>query len=147
MKTTLKESELKNIIKEAIIKEMKMGKIGKALTTAALASSLSGCGTANYAGTGIGYASNDTLARDKAYVAAGIDASRKNNSTFSDSIVYAKMHDNDAASEKVEVTQPADTETTFYENNINYNTKRRGDYYKTSNKFSGTTRKGNNNKD
>lgn len=122
----------KNSKKQLTLKHMK-----KIFIFVAIAMALSSCGASKYAGEGKGSSNNEQVSKDLAYLAAGVEASRKNNSTFSETISRTIEDENGESSTMYVSTQTAKTKTTFYDNQIETETHRKGGTYNSTTTFNG----------
>ncbi len=107
----------------------------------AIIAALTSCGTAKYAGVGKGTSNNEQVSKDLAYIAAGIEASRKNNSTFSETITNVTEDSNGESTTKYVSTQTAETATEFHDNQIETKTRRHGSSYTSRTTFNGRAKK------
>lgn len=107
----------------------------------AIVIALSSCGAAKHAGEGKGLSNNEQVSKDISYLSAGVEASRKNNSTFSETISRTVEDENGESTTKYISTQTAKTKTDFYDNQIETETHRRGGNYISKTTFNGKAKK------
>lgn len=101
------------------------------------------CSTVNYVGnnTGKGVSVDEQVAVDKSFLAAGVEASRQNNVTFSERITKTTEDNGGSATTKYVSIQTAETNAVFTNNTIKKQVRMNGDRYVVTTQFSGTPTK------